>query len=61
MLESHVEKAKADFITITRDQTKILFSFETDGSLTAKDALLESAKILESKYAELGKLLKTVK
>jgi len=61
VLESRVEKAKTDCITITRDQTKILFSFETDGSLTAKDALLEGAKILENKYAELGKLLKTVK
>ena len=61
ILESQIEKAKIECIKITRDQTKILFSFETDGSLTAKDALLESAKILESKYAELAKLLKTVK
>lgn len=61
VLESLVEKTKTDCMTITRDQTKILFGFETDGSLAAKDVLLESAKILESKYAELGKLLKTVK
>ncbi len=61
VLESQIEKTKTDCITVTRDQTKILFSFETDGSLTAKDALIESAKLLENKYAELGKLLKTVK
>ena len=54
-LESIVEKEKIDFITIKRDPTKITFSFETDGSLTAKDVIIESAKILEKKYTEFSK------
>lgn len=61
VFESYVDKAKANFITIKRDPSKIIFSFETDGSLSAKDALRESAKILEEKYAEFGKLLKDLK
>lgn len=61
VLESYIDKAKADFITIKRDSSKIIFSFETDGSLSAKDALRESAKILAEKYAEFGKLLKNLK
>ena len=46
---------------VKRDPTKVIFSFETDGSFSAKDAIIESAKILENKYAELGKLLKNLK
>jgi DNA-directed RNA polymerase subunit D len=60
-LESYIEKAEADFITIKRDPTKITFSFETDGSLSAKDALKESINILAKKYEEFGKLLKKLK
>jgi DNA-directed RNA polymerase subunit D len=60
-LESIVEKEKIDFITIKRDPTKITFSFETDGSLTAKDVIIESAKILEQKYTEFSKQLKGLK
>lgn len=57
-LEYHINKEKIDYISIKRDPTKMTFKFETDGSLTAKDVLVESAKILEEKYAELGKLIK---
>ncbi len=60
-LESIIEKEKIDFITIKRDPTKITFSFETDGSLTAKDVIIESAKILEQKYTEFSKQLKALK
>lgn len=60
VLESHIEKEEIDFIKISKDPTKVLLSFETDGAFTAKDALLESAKILENKYSELGKLLKVL-
>ena len=49
------------FITVKHDQSKIVFSFETDGSLTAKDVIIESAKILKNKYNELGKLVKNIK
>ena len=61
LLEYHLNKEKIDFIKIKRDQSKIMFTFETDGSLSAKDAIIESAKILEKKYAEFGKLLKKLK
>ncbi len=61
VLESYVDKAKIDFITIKRDPTKLTFSFETDGSLSAKDALKESVNILTKKYDEFGKLLKKLK
>ena len=61
ILESYIDKEKADFITIKRDQSKITFSYETDGSLNAKDALKESVTILIKKYDEFGKLLKNLK
>jgi len=61
VLESYMDENKVDFITITKDPTNITFHFETDGSLSAKDALCESAKILVEKYAEFGKLLKNIK
>lgn len=61
VIESYINKENIDFITIKRDPTKFLFSFETDGSFSAKDAIIESVKILEGKYTELGKLLKDIK
>lgn len=60
VLESYIEKTKVDFISITRDPNNIIFSFETDGALSAEEALLKSAKILENKYSEFGKLLKKI-
>jgi len=61
VLESYIDKFKVDFIKITKDPNNYTFSFETDGSLKSKDALLESAKILQSKYSELNKKLKEIK
>lgn len=61
VLETLLDEEKVDFITIKKDPTKVIFSFETDGSFSARDALLESAKILEKKYVEFGKLLKDLK
>ncbi|UCB58000.1 MAG: DNA-directed RNA polymerase subunit D [Thermoplasmatales archaeon] len=61
ILESYINKDKIDFIFIKRDPTKVLFHFETDGSLTAKDAIIESAKILENKYSDFQKKLKILK
>ena len=61
VLESYMDKEKIDFINIKRDLTKYVFSFETDGAYSAKDALIESAKILEKKYSELSKHLQKVK
>lgn len=61
VLESYMDKEKIDFITTTHDTNNFTFHFETDGSLDAKDALYEAAKILENKYAELVKQLKNLK
>lgn len=61
VLESYIDKEKVDFVTIKRDPSKIIFGFETDGSLSAKDALKESINILTKKYEEFGKLLKKLK
>jgi DNA-directed RNA polymerase subunit D len=61
ILESYIDKEKIDYIKIIRDPTNVTFTFETDGSFNTKVAILESAKILESKYSELGKLLKKLK
>ncbi len=60
-LESYIDKEKVDLFTIKKDPAKVIFSFETDGSFGAKDAIIESAKILENKYAEFGKQLKNLK
>lgn len=59
-LETYLEKNKEDCITIAKDPTKLTFSFETDGSMSAKDALVESITILTKKYGEFGKLLKNL-
>lgn len=61
VIESYIDKENIDFITIKRDPTKFTFSFETDGSFNAKDAIVESTNILQKKYEELGKLLKKIK
>ncbi|UCF11647.1 MAG: DNA-directed RNA polymerase subunit D [Thermoplasmatales archaeon] len=61
ILESYINKEKADYITVKRDPSKITLIFETDGSLNAKDALKESVNILVKKYEEFGKLLKKLK
>lgn len=61
IIQSYIDKEKIDFISIKRDPTNVVFHFETDGSLTAKDAIIESAKIIENKYADFQKQLKKLK
>ena len=61
LFEYHIDKEKADFITIKRDPSKLTFTYETDGALSAKDAIIESSKILQGKYKEFGKQLKDIK
>lgn len=58
LFESILEKQKVDYITMTKDPSKLLFSFETDGSMSAKAALQESVNILAKKYEEFRGLLK---
>ena len=61
IFESYLDRKKITYITVKRDQTNIVFSFETDGSLSAKSAFIHTCKILEDKYKELGKQLKNLK
>ncbi len=44
-------------IKVSGNPNKIIFQFETDGSLTARRALVETLKILYKKYDELEKAL----
>jgi len=59
--KSCMEVCESHAITASGDENKFLFHFETDGSISAKDALKESAKILANKYAEFNELLKKLK
>jgi len=59
--KSCMEICENNAITTKGDENKFVFHFETDGSLNAKDALIESVKILAEKYEELGRLLKKLK
>ncbi|MFO7677257.1 MAG: DNA-directed RNA polymerase subunit D [Thermoplasmatota archaeon] len=61
VLESYIDKTKIDFINIKKDPAKITFNYETDGSIKAKEALLESSKIIQKKYEEFDKLLQKLK
>jgi DNA-directed RNA polymerase subunit D len=58
MLEAYLDKHKDTLITVTKDPTKLTYSFETDGSMSAKAALQESITILAKKYEEFRGLLK---
>jgi len=61
ILESFMSKENIKYITIKRDPTKYTFHFETDGSFSAKDAIVETVNIIQNKYEEFGKLLKNLK
>ena len=50
LCNSCIEVCDAGVIKITPDPSKIMFRFETDGALTAKDVLLKALKILEEKF-----------
>ncbi len=61
VLESYIEKNDIDFITIKYETGDLRFSFETDGSLTAEDALIHSIKILEEKFEEFNDHIEKLK
>jgi DNA-directed RNA polymerase subunit L len=56
-----MESCENNAIHVKGDQNRFIFYFETDTSLTAKEALKETARILTEKYAEFGKFLKKLK
>lgn len=61
LFESYLDENDIDFITFEKDPTKITFQFETDGSLSAKDALTETIAILTKKYDDFIKEMKNLK
>jgi len=50
LCNSCVDACDAGVIKVKGDPTKIMFRFETDGSLTAKDALIRALKILDERF-----------
>lgn len=52
LCRSCMEVCEEGAIKVTGDDTKFIFKFETDGSLSARDALIGSARILEEKYKD---------
>lgn len=58
LFESYVDKEKADFISIKRDPHHIQFHFETDGSYTAKKALLKSIDFFQEKLNAFSDMIK---
>jgi DNA-directed RNA polymerase subunit D len=53
LCNSCIEICDAGAIKVTADPTKILFRFETDGSLQAKEVLLRGLKTLEERFEQL--------
>jgi len=50
LCNSCVEVCDAGAIKVVADPSKILFRFETDGSLSAKDVVIRGLKILEERF-----------
>jgi DNA-directed RNA polymerase subunit D len=53
LCNSCIEVCDAGVIKVTGDPSKILFRFETDGSLSAKEVLSRGLKILEERFEGL--------
>jgi len=58
---SPTDAKKEEPIKISSDDSVILFHFDTDGALSATDALLETVKIVESKFSDFQDGLKSIK
>jgi len=58
---SCVKACPRDAITTSGDDTKFIFEFETDGSLTARDTLRKALEVLEQRFDDfrenLGQLV----
>lgn len=61
LCNSCVEMCETEAITVTGDPTKILFRFETDGSVSAKDILLNGLKILEERFEHVREQISALK
>jgi DNA-directed RNA polymerase subunit D len=57
MCNSCVDVCEKNAIKVKKNPNKFLFQFETDGSMTAKDALIQSLAIIRKKYEDFGKMI----
>ena len=57
LCKSCSEACRREAINVKGDETRIIMQYETDGSMTAKEALKQALKILSRKYEELEKAL----
>jgi len=57
LCKSCVEVVEEGAIQVRGDETKFIFTYETDGSLDAKTLIIKAAEILENKFKELEKLI----
>ena len=57
MCKSCVEACRKEAITVEGDENRIIMQYETDGSMSAKDALKEAISILHKKYEEMKEKL----
>lgn len=60
LCNSCVEICDAGVVKVTADPTKVLFRFESDGSLPAKEILLNGLKILEERFEGLREQISTL-
>jgi DNA-directed RNA polymerase subunit D len=52
---------EADGVALSYDETKFVFQFETDGSLTARQALLKALDILKGRVTAMAEQAETLK
>jgi len=55
-----IKECKTKAITVEGDKTKFVFTFETDGSLTAQQTLQQALKILEKKFDDFRELVSSL-
>jgi DNA-directed RNA polymerase subunit D len=60
LCNSCIEVCDAAVIKVTGDPSKVLFRFETDGSLTAKEVLSRGLKILDERFEGLREQISTL-
>jgi DNA-directed RNA polymerase subunit D len=60
LCNSCIEVCDAGVIKVTGDPSKVLFRFETDGSLTAKEVLSRGLKILDERFEGLREQISTL-
>ncbi|NLK26619.1 MAG: DNA-directed RNA polymerase subunit D [Euryarchaeota archaeon] len=57
LCKSCVEACENEAITVEGDDTKFIFEFETDGSLTARQTLEKALEVLENKFENFRELI----